>query len=663
MRMLRPLCLSLMLSGAFVHAATFSPAATVTGLLAERSQLATEAGTTLQGPRDWTVKRDGSLLILDAPETDTHVVIADLQAADAKGASAALWARYRPDARLPILTVTQAAPREGWEERATIAYDTAPGDRRTVVAQVARKGSNWTVMLIDASDQTAERRSAALQLMSNSLRPAGYAVENVANNTPHRLDAARIAAMRAFVVEATKELQIPGASFALLDGGKVVYEGGVGVRELGKNTPVDASTLFMAASNTKGMSTLLLATLVDDGKLRWDQPVVELLPSFRLGDEAVTKQVQVRHLVCACTGLPRQDLEWIFEYKNATPSTSVAMLSTNKPTSGFGEVFQYNNLMASAAGYMAGHVAYPKLELGAAYDRAMGERIFKPLGMNRTTFDMKRALATNHASPYASDLDGKPALVEMGINYSAVPHRPAGGAWTSAHDLIRYVGLEASGGVSPDGRRVVSERNLMMRRAPGVPMGEDGFYGMGLMTDKVAGVPAVFHGGSLFGYKSNIYLLPDAGVGAVLLTNSDNGRQMLRPFLRRLVEIVYDAKPEAQEDVRASAAKLRQERADWRAHLTVPADPARSTVLATRYHSPELGDLVVRKNGPKVVFDVGEWQSEVATRKEPDGSVSFVSINPGISGLPFVPDERNGKRLLIVRDGQHEYVFTEVAGG
>jgi CubicO group peptidase (beta-lactamase class C family) len=650
-----------MLCGVTVYAADLPSAAKLSGLLSERTQVATEAGTTLEGPRNWTVRRNGALLILDAPETDTHVVILDTEAADAKEAVAALWARYRPDAKLPIRTVTKAAPRQGWDERATIEYETAPGDRRTVVAQAARKGSAWNVMLVDASDQTAEKRGAALQLISNSLRPAGYMVENVAASSPHRLDAARIAAMRAFVTEAAKELQIPGASFALLDGGKVVYEGGVGVRDLEKRTPVDANTLFMAASNTKGMTTLLLATLADEGKLRWDQPVIELLPSFRLGDDTVTKQVQVRHLVCACTGLPRQDLEWLFEYKNATAARSVAMLSTNKPTSAFGEVFQYNNLMASAAGYMAGHVAYPNLELGAAYDRAMHDRVFKPLGMNRTTFDMKRALATNHASPYSSSLDGDPVLVDIGTNYSVVPHRPAGGAWTSAHDLIRYVQLEADKGATPQGR-VVSERNLLMRRAPGVAMGENGFYGMGLMMDKVAGVPAIFHGGSLFGYKSNIYLLPDAGVGAVLLTNSDSGRQLLRPFLRRLVELVYDAKPEAEEDVRASAAKLRQEHAAWRAQLNVPADPARSAMLASHYHSPELGDLTVRKNGSQIIFNVGEWQTEVATRKETDGTVSFVSIAPGMQDLPFVVEEGDGKRRLIVRDGQHEYVFTEVAG-
>jgi Beta-lactamase len=88
---------------------------------------------------------------------------------------------------------------------------------------------------------------------------------------------------------------------------------------------------------------------VDEGKVRWDQRVTELFPAFKLGDQATTNQVQVRHLVCACSGMPRQDLEWLFEYRNETPVSAMKLLGTMQPTSRFGEVFQYSNLMAAAA--------------------------------------------------------------------------------------------------------------------------------------------------------------------------------------------------------------------------------------------------------------------------------------------------------------------------
>src|SRR5258708_10482101 len=120
-----------------------------------------------------------------------------------------------------------------------------------------------------------------------------------------------------------KKLGVPGASMALISGGQVVYEGGLGVRELGKPTPVDANALFRAAANTKGRTTLLLARLADEKKLHWEQPVTQIYPAFKLGDADTTKKVLVRHLVCACTGLPRQDLEWIFEFQQATPASSL----------------------------------------------------------------------------------------------------------------------------------------------------------------------------------------------------------------------------------------------------------------------------------------------------------------------------------------------------
>ena len=323
--------------------------------------------------------------------------------------------------------------------------------------------------------------------MRRSLTPADYKPEDFAGREPHPLDAARIAQMRDFLSQAMKELGVPGVGFALLDGGKIVYERGLGVRQLGKPNAVDANTLFMAASNTKGMSTLLLSMLADDGKLRWDQPVSQLYPAFKLGSAEITSKVLVKHLVCACTGLPRQDMEWLFEFRDTSALDSMKLLGTNSPTSGFGELYQYNNLMASAAGYIGASLVHPEMELGKAYDKAMDERIFKPLGMNATTF--------------------------------------------------------------------------------------------------------------------------------VLLTNSDEGRQLLSPALRRLIEIMYDAKPEAAEDVRGAAERAAATRASAVKLITVPADPAIAGTLAKHYRSDELGDLPVRQNGKDLLLDAGEWKAKFVSRK------------------------------------------------
>jgi len=629
--------------------------------VAADTQRVTPGGATFTVPAGWSIETGRNMVVLTPPETDTHIAIVDAQAADAQAAVAAGWAAYRPEAKRPVKLVTPRPAREGWDERQVFDYETSPNERVVVQVMALRAGANWTTFIIDGTDPTVEKRGAPINLIFGSLRPKGYQRESFAGRKAHPLDAARIAQMKEFVETSMTELGIPGASMALIDGSKVVYQGGFGVRELGRPEKVDENTLFMAASNTKGMTTLLLAELVDEKKIRWDEPVIDVYPAFKLGDADTTKKVLVKNLICACTGLPRQDLEWLFEFKNATPESELTLLGTMQPTSKFGEVFQYSNLMATAAGYIGAHLVYPNKELGAAYDEAMQEKIFDPLGMKSTTFDYARALAGNHASPHGDDVDGKPAVASMAFNYSIWPARPAGGVWTSAADLAHYVQNELNQGTPPDGKRLVSAENLLARRAPQIATGEDSTYGMGLSVSRRYGVPVVSHGGSMAGFKSNFYFLPDSGIGAVLLTNSDNGEMMLGPLGRRLLEVVFDGKPEAAADVAAQAARHKAELAKDRERLVVPADPAQVASLAKRYTSKELGELAVLNQDGVVTFDFGEWKSTVASRKNDDGTISFITIDPGTDGFEFVVGEKAGKRLLVIRDGQHEYTFTEAA--
>jgi len=621
----------------------------------------TPGGATFTVPSGWSIGTGKHMVILTPPESDTHIAIVDSQAADAAAAVAAGWAAYKPEAKRPLKLVTPRPAREGWDERQVFDYETSPNERAVVQVIALRAGSTWTVFILDGSEPTVEKRSAPIALILGSLRPKGYQRESFAGRKPQPLDAAHITQLKAFVEASMQELGIPGASMALIDGGKVVYAGGFGVRELGKPERVDENTVFMAASNTKGMTTLLLSELVDEKKIKWDEPVIDVYPSFKLGDAETTKKVLVKNLICACTGLPRQDLEWLFEFKNATPESTLALLGTMQPTSKFGEVFQYSNLMAAAAGYIGARLVYPNQELGAAYDEAMQQKIFNPLGMKFTTFDYARALAGDHASPHGDDVDGKPTLASMAFNYSIVPARPAGGLWTSAGDLIRYVQLELAKGKLPNGKRLVSEENLLARRAPQISLGEDSTYGMGLAVNRKYGIPVVSHGGSMAGFKSNLYFLPDSGIGAVLLTNSDNGGMLLGPFGRRLLEVVFDGKLEAAGDVAAQAARHKAALAKDRERLVVPAASALVAGLAKRYTSKELGELAVLNQDGATIFDFGEWKSTVASRKNDDCTISFITIDPTNEGFEFVLGERAGKRVLIIRDGQHEYVFTEAA--
>ena len=622
----------------------------------------TPAGATFVVPAGWAMTTNGSMVVLDPPEPDTHVVIVDVKAKDADAAVAAGWATYQPAFKRPLKLATPQAARNGWEERKAYQYETSPNERAVVQAMAWRAGDAWTVVLLDGSEPTFEKRGGPIGLALQSLRPKGYQRESFAGKKANPLDEKRLSTLREFVAGGMKMFDVPGVGLAFLDGGKTVWAGGLGVKELGKPDPVGADTLFIAASNTKALTTLLLAQLVDEGKMRWDQPVTELYPGFRLGDDATTRQVLVEHLICACTGMPRQDLEWLLEYKNETPLTALKLLGTMQPTSRFGEVFQYSNLMAAAAGFIGGGKAVPGKELGAAYDESMRTRVFEPLGMTTTTFDFAQALKGDVAQPHGEDVDGVERRARMDLNYSVVPVRPAGGVWTSARELAKYVEMELAKGVLPSGKRLVSTENLLARYKPNVIVGEDVTYGMALMVDTRYRIPVVHHGGDLAGYHSDMIWLPEHGVGAVILTNGDSGASLRGPLLRRLLELLFDGKPEAEEMLKVGAAQRKAAIAKERERLMVPADAALAAKLAPGYLSTALGEVKILKEGSATVFDVGEWRSAVASRRNDDGTVSFISIDPTLSGFEFVVADEGGQRRLITRDAQHEYVFVEEKG-
>ena len=619
--------------------------------------------TTVEGnpfiaPAGWSLSVRGPATILEAPEGDSHIALVDVRAASADAAVAAAWRAYKPDARWPLKVVHRLPDVDGWMDYHEYVYETSPNERRDVSIDVLRAGEVWTVAIYDMDQAVGEKRLAEVELIYGELFPKGYTRESFAGKQAHPLDPARIAALTEFVESAMQILRVPGIAIGLVQDGRVIFADGFGVREIGGAGKVDADTLFMIGSNTKALTTLMLAKLVDEGKLSWETPVTSALPSFRLGDANTTGQVRIKHLICACTGLPRQDMETFFQFEDLTPTGVLARLATMQPTSGFGEMFQYSNPLAAAAGYVGGHVAYPELELGAAYDEAMRTRVFDPLGMQATTFDYARALGGNHAMPYAMDINETTTRAVMELNYSIIPVRPAGAAWSNVRDVLRYVAMELADGALPSGKRYLSKETLLARRAPQVPIGKHTTYGMGLEVDTTYGVPVVHHGGATFGYRSDMMWLPEHSVGAVVLANANLGGILLDEFRRKLLEILFDGRAEADDQVAAQAKVTFEQLAVERELLSVPADAAEVAKLARRYVNDALGSIAVSQLDGATVFDFGEWRSEVASRRNPDGSVSFVTTAPGLIGLEFVV-RSSTERALILRDAQHEYVFRE----
>lgn len=653
--------IALVLAGVAVPLVAQTPPAAAANPAADHPE-STAAGVTFTAPAAWAARKTAKVVELTPAEGDLHVAVVDVgAAADARAAAAAAWAGWAPDRARPPKLVTERPARNGWDERQVVDYETSPNEKRVMTAVAFRAGKAWTVAIIDGNEGTAEKRGAALGLINQSLRPAGYARENFAGRTAHPMDAARIEQLKAFVAQSMKEIGIPGAAFSLTTRAGTIYSTGLGVRLLGEPTAVDADTEFAIASNTKGLATLMLAKLVDEGKLRWEEPVTEAFPSFRLGSDATTSKVLVRHLVCACTGLPRKDLQVLLNSDpNAASKDTFAQLAATEPTSGFGEVFQYNNLMAAAAGYIGGHLVHPEMGIDQAFYRSIDEKVFTPLGMTATTFDYDRAMAKDWARPHGDGIDGKPVPLlgaGMKLNYAFSRYAAAGGAWSTANDLIKYVRFELNEGKLDNGTQYVSAKNLLQRRVPNVPIGEDQTYGMGLEVDRTWGVSVVHHGGSLAGYKTDIMLIPDADIGAVILTNGEEGQMLLRPFMRRLLELLYDGKPEAAGDVAAAAKRNQAEIAKEAERVSVTPDPAAVAALAPTYANADLGPLKVVKTAKGVDFAFRTLSTPMGTRKNDDGTISFVALDPTLLFFPLVVSTEAGKPALIARDSQHEFKF------
>jgi hypothetical protein len=219
---------------------------------------------------------------------------------------------------------------------------------------------------------------------------------------------------------------------------------------------------------------------------------------------------------------------------------------------------------------------------------------------------------------------------------------------------MKYVAMELADGKLPDGSSYVSKDVLLARQAPQVALGKDASYGMGLMVDTSYDAKVVHHGGDMIGFHSDMMWLPEHGVGAVILTNGDPGWIIRGQFRRKLLEVLFDGKPEADATLAKQAETFYADLAAERKLLTVPAEPAEADKLAKRYANPALGEITVIRAKGKTVFDFGEFTSEMASKRHPDGSVSFITVVPGFTGIELVVGD--GK-TLILRDAQHEYVF------
>ncbi len=398
----------------------------------------------------------------------------------------------------------------------------------------------------------------------------------------------------------------------------------------------------MIGSSTKPLTTLMMARLVAAGNFDWVTPVTNLLPDFALADAELTRRLEMRHTVSASTGMPRRDLDLVFRFKGVTPEQRLAEMKEMKPTTGFGETFQYSNYLVAVGGYAAAHSFRPQALLEDAYEEAMRDLVFEPLGMNSTTFDEPRNEAA--ASPHSIDFDGRAVLLDPVMEGFANAIAPSGAAWSTVIDMAQYLLIELNGGKLPNGGDFLREEVIQARWSGGIKINEKMSYGLGLLRGDEEGLDVLSHGGNTLGFSADLYFLPTEGVGVVVLTNLRAANLFLAAVHKKVFELLFDAQPKAEAMIAAASQSERDAVAGRIARVKTDATSlARLEKLAGEYESRELGPLVVRRKDDQYRGEFESWGSALGIEEQPDGGFLVV-----LTGPPWV----GGLRLQVVDDGR-----------
>lgn len=326
-----------------------------------------------------------------------------------------------------------------------------------------------------------------------------------------------------FVAAALQQWQTPGAAIALVQDDEVVFARGYGERRLGSGEPVDADTVFGIGSATKAFTAAIVAALVGDGKLDWDDPVIAHVPEFRLVDPWMTQAITVRDLLCHRTGLPRGIGMRL--RSDCDLATYMARMQHVQPLYSFRSRYNYTNTSFNWAGMVAARAA------GISWAELVRQRIFNPLGMTSASTNVD-ALAgvTNLSTPHAQ-LDG----VVQPVPWRNIGDDPAGAINASARDMAHWLRLQLNGGAYA-GRQIIAaaaaqEMHLPQTAVPHPETTEIDLvtmlqpptnlwtYGLGWWVQDWRGRKLVWHGGQIDGNAAMVALLPEARFGLAVLTN------------------------------------------------------------------------------------------------------------------------------------------------
>jgi CubicO group peptidase (beta-lactamase class C family) len=418
------------------------------------------------------------------------------------------------------------------------------------------------------------------------------------------------------VVDEVIELyRLPGIAVGVIHEGEVIYTRTSGELIAGSGQRVDADTLFKIASNSKAMTTGMLARLVDGGNLQWNDPVVQHLPAFRMSDPWVTREMQVRDLLIHNSGLRAGagDLMFWPEPNLFTRDDVIRGLAHLKPIDSFRSRYSYDNTMYVVAGEVAAAAA------GKSYEELVRREVFEPLGMTRCQVgEWNRDEVGNVAQPHMRQGDQNLVIRSDEQMIPVSTSAAAGGIRCSLNDMLAWMRTWLDPNLKSDRGEPwisIAQREALWAAQTPLSVGKRqrewfntrfNAYGFGWRLSDVDGVLSVAHTGTLAGMYSALTLLPETRSGFVFLINGDAGeaRVVLTAAL-----IKQFTEPKAALPVAHYAEVLARDGQEEVNSAPLPDTssrvPARTENFAERlgtYRDPWFGEVTICANGERIVF-------------------------------------------------------------
>src|SRR5579871_850444 len=436
-----------------------------------------------------------------------------------------------------------------------------------------------------------------------------------------RAAAAPPADFQTYVEGLRKAYGIPGMAIAIVENGQTTLAQGYGVRRLGEPAPVDAKTIFPTGSTGKAFTVAALATLVDAGKLSWDDKVTDKLPGFEMYDPWVTRQMTVVDLLVHRSGLGLGEGDLMFApSSDITRAELVYRMRYLKPATSFRSGYAYDNVLYGVAGQLILAVS------GQTWEDYMRTHVLEPARMLDSTSDDEHRFADpDRAWPHARlngpmrGLGDQQVLDEkddLGKSTS-----PAGGISASAEDMAQWIKIQLGHGAITGGGRLYSEASAAEMWRPETiipvtpppppldvqsPQLED--YALGWFVRDYRGHTIIEHDGAVFGFRALVDLIPETNVGFAVLSNAEDGVPLVA-IRDRLLDHYLGEPPTVDWAKAWGDYKQRQVEAALKALHSQMAEPAKVgptlplAGYAGDYADPWYGTVRVTPAGEKLRID------------------------------------------------------------